>query len=203
MTPSASATAPLAPPTNIRRTYLRELPHTLTFSEIHDYGKRLARRKTEWDVLDEKRKNAASQFKGQLASIGSDVARLTAAIDGGEEMRTVQCYEVHEGSHKVCYRSDTHAEVDRDPLSFEDQQESFPGMGDEADDAFVPPPSAPDVPTPVAGMRPTWTGGHVYVSPDDDELNPLGEAPAEPAPTPVVKPKRGRPAGTKNKPKAK
>lgn len=195
MNASVPANATTGPTMGIRRTYLRELPHKLTFSEIHDYGKRLARRRTEWDVLDEKRKNVASQFKGQLASIGSDVARLTAAIDGGEEMRNVQCYEVHEGAFKICRRSDTHEEVDREPLSFEDQQESFPGMGDEPDDGNVP-LSAPT--NGVKGMTQSWTGGHVYVSPEEDAE--LGEMPVE-NPTPVVaakpKGKRGRPKKSK------
>jgi len=177
-----------APP-SVRRIFSREIPHILSRDEIHDYGKRLARRKVEWDVLDEKRKNVAAQFKGQLAEIGSDVDRLTAAIDSGEEMRTTACYELVEGAHVIVRRADTHEEVDRRPALPSDLQESLPGMEEEDDfNGFNHQVKYEDEPELV-----TSSAGDIVAHMPDDE----GELPSEePIPPPPAKGKRGRKAKT-------
>lgn len=174
---------PSEPPTPPLRTFKREIPIKLSFSEIHDYGKRLARRKHEFDILDGKRKNVASQFKGQLAEIGADVNRLAAAIEAGEEMRNVDCYQETVGSQVFVKRADTHEVVDQRPATFADDQQAGLPFDDDEDDL----PSA-NYQGPEPEMVTSTTGGVVAHMPDDDE----GEQPIEdPVPPSNGKVKRG------------
>jgi hypothetical protein len=202
---SATATATvetesLPPP---KRTFKRDLGYRLSFEEIHDYGKKLARKKVERDALDEKKKNLTKQLNGQLAEIDAEVDRLSDAVDTGEELRSVECGEFFEGSQKVVRRLDTYEEIDRGPLSWADQQTEIPGLDADSDD-FPSENHQQDGDVgevPPLEMVTSSMGDEVAHMPDDPEpvveLDAEGEAPAE-APVPPAgdppKAKRGRKA---------
>lgn len=115
----------------ILRRYRREVPHKLTRDEVHDYGQRLAKREREWDQLDNKRKNIAAQYKGQMSEVGADIDRLTAAIDSGEELRNAEMVDVLIGSQVFSKRADTGELIEQKAASYADTQEDmFPKLED-------------------------------------------------------------------------
>ena len=128
----------------VLRKHRREVPHKLTRDEVHDYGQKLASKEREYSALDEKRKSIAQQYRGDMAKVEADIARLTSAIDTGKELRNTEVVDVLVGSQVLTYTLDGTV-IDQGPASIVDTQEDmFPEL-DESD--FLPgDPSVGDVP---------------------------------------------------------
>ena len=80
----------------VLRKHRREVPHKLTRDEVHDYGQKLASKEREYSALDEKRKSIAQQYRGDMAKVEADIARLTSAIDTGKELRNTEVVDTQE-----------------------------------------------------------------------------------------------------------
>lgn len=160
----------------IRRTR-REVSVQLSNDESRQYGKQLARRKIERDAVEEKRKGVNAQFKGQLAEKDSEIDRLTAAIDTGSELRSLDVFDVLAGSQVITYRVDTHELVDQRPASYE-QADMFPELVEPDDDEDEAGAYAEENGTnePVGEMAVSAVGDAVFVGGDGEEQE---DAPAK------------------------
>jgi len=194
-TDSSSETA--EPATN-KRKFRREIPVKLSDDETRAYGQQLARKEHEWTALDEKRKTVAAEYKTQLGGVSTEINRLTLAINSGEEMRAVECYEDVTATQVLIKRADTGEVVDQRPATFADHQvDMFDGL-DTPSDVTAPGEWVPsNIDQPVVIVETSWTGDTVATMPDDADDG--GETPVAPpeAVAPPPKKKRGRPARAK------
>jgi len=136
----------------VLRKHRREVPHKLTRDEVHDYGQKLASKEREYSALDEKRKSIAQQYRGDMAKVEADIARLTSAIDTGKELRNTEVVDVLVGAQVFTYTLDG-TQIDQRAADHTDTQEDmFPSEDDSGPyidefvrDADVPFGDAPDL----------------------------------------------------------
>jgi len=129
------------------KLYRREIPIVLTEKEIHDYGQKLASKKRERDVLTEKAKATAAEYKGQIATTSSEIDRLANAINSGRELRSTEVADYLDGSQVFTYPVGSSEHIDQRPAGFADEQtDMFATNDDDQPDAngeFQPPEPAP------------------------------------------------------------
>lgn len=127
----------------IIKRYRREVSCALTDHEVEVYGRKLAAKKRERDDLTEKAKKVAATYKGDIATVSTEVDRLATAINAGSELRSTEVYDKLEGSQVKTYRADTHELIDQRPAGFADEQtDMFPEPEEKSDTGgdFAEPP---------------------------------------------------------------
>lgn len=147
MNTETTATFDPAAAGKVLRKHRREVPHKLTRDEVHDYGQKLASKEREYSALDEKRKSIAQQYRGDMAKVEADIARLTSAIDTGKELRNTEVVDVLVGSQVFTYTLDG-VQIDQRAADHADTQDDlFPELEDgEVVDRFTAHVSDADVP---------------------------------------------------------
>lgn len=165
------------------KTISKELPCKLTQEEQARYGQMLSSKVRERDLIDEERKSTAAEYGARIKGTTSEISRIAAALDKGEEIRPVDCHwQFHAGTMQLV-RVDTGAVVTVRPATQEERQLSL----GEALAEEQPENGAPGFPTLEDGPRgdelstedepeppklelvESSSGDTVAVMPDDDE----------------------------------
>lgn len=80
---------------------VQHLPCTLTLEEREKKGRELADLMAEKDRLEDAKKGAADQFKGQITTVENNCRGVYLVIRQGYEMREVECRRVQDWDRKT------------------------------------------------------------------------------------------------------
>lgn len=152
---------------NYGREFTRELPVALDDRELQVYGKMLAEKVKEVELLEERKKAETNSWASKIKIANAEIKRIADARAKGEELRPVMCRERIKGNVIEIVRVDRGEVVDTRPAELRDLQTSLPGTG------------VPEIPTELPdGSGPTEHNGEdvvsssgdtVHVMPDDED----------------------------------
>jgi len=124
-----------------KKRHHQELPCIVNATERGKHATELAKIVRERLALAERKRNVLAQFKKQREFYDEQEERLSAAVDGGIEKRSVECidYLLPRTNELITIRLDTAEEIDRRTATSEELQENmFPeGEDEESDDGVV------------------------------------------------------------------
>lgn len=166
----------------------RELPVTLTDSELQTYGGMLASKVRELEQLSDRKKQVVLEWSTKIKAVDQEIKRIADVRAKGEELRPVKCIERWEGGVIQTIRLDTSEVVDVRPASMHDAQTSLMDeaaeeageasqtsteVGNGADWPAELDPNAPvkdEEGNQVGELVQSSTGADVYVSTDGGEV---------------------------------
>lgn len=137
---------------SILRRYRTEVSVDLDHDEVEAYGRKLAAEKKGRDLLIQKAKDVATEYKGQIATKTSEIDRLANAINTGAELRSTEVYDKLEGSQVRTYRQDGDVFVTQRPAGFADEQTNLFAEPD-AEESTEGVPEFPTPPAPPARKK--------------------------------------------------
>lgn len=117
-----------------KKRHHQELPCIVNATERGKHATELAKIVRERLALAERKRNVLAQFKKQREFYDEQEERLSAAVDGGIEKRSVECVDflLPRTNEVITIRLDTNEEIDRRTASAEELQEDmFPAADDE------------------------------------------------------------------------
>lgn len=110
-----------------RSKFTRELPVALNDHELQTYGRMLAEKVREEELLEEKKKQAMKEHNGRIQTVRNDIKRIAEARAKGAELRPVECAERLHGNVIEIVRLDSSIVVDTRPADLRDLQTTIPG----------------------------------------------------------------------------
>lgn len=125
---TSGSTDTVETPRNVIRGFTRSLKCKLTSSQLLEAGRKLAQECQTLDEIDSNKATVVAQFNAQKKEVSARKERLQSIISTGCEVREVECEAVLHSptrGYKTIVRLDTHEEVDQQPMTQADMQDSF------------------------------------------------------------------------------
>lgn len=103
-------------------TYRREVRVKLTDSDMARAGKQLSTLVRDIALLDDKRKAVAAQYSAEIKKLEQEIARLSSAMQDGEELRDLDVYDRYHAGVIEVRRADNHEVVSTRPATVADRE---------------------------------------------------------------------------------
>ena len=110
------------------RTFPRDLPVKLTEEECQTYGRMLAERVQEYDLIERQKQLASKDFSNRLSRNRGEQSRLADARASQTELRQVICFDRWHANTIETLREDTGDVIEVRPATDADAQPGIPGL---------------------------------------------------------------------------
>lgn len=114
----------------MQEKFTKSLPVKLTEPEIKNLGAEQSRLVRDVISLEAEKKDVAQELKGKIDNHTGRIRDIAEMINTGVQYRQVECRQHKRGSQMITVRADTGEEIDRRPLTKEEQQMTLADMVD-------------------------------------------------------------------------